>query len=39
MDVRDHDDEFIRIAEKASESLVATAIPGRFLVDMVPIRE
>ena len=39
MDVQDHDDKFVRIAEEASEALGATIIPGRFLVDMVPIRE
>ena len=36
IDVLDEGDEFIRIAEDASES-TGTAAPGRFLVDMIPI--
>ena len=36
IDIKTYDDEFIEIAEGASESIAATTIPGKFLVDLIP---
>lgn len=37
MEVRDNDD-FITVAEEAMEGLSAAAVPGAFIVDLLPIR-
>ena len=39
IDIRSYDDEFVKIAEGASESIAATTVAGKFLVDMIPMRK
>lgn len=37
LDVQDKDDPYIATAEQGIHPLVAAAVPGAFLVDMIPI--
>ena len=39
IDIQSYNDEFVRIAEAASETVAAATLPGRFLVDMIPARK
>ena len=37
IDVKDSDDPYISIAEEALNGIVEAAVPGAFLVDLLPI--
>jgi hypothetical protein len=38
IDVKPHNDPYVKIAEHALESVSATTNPGSYLVDILPIR-
>lgn len=36
--VKSMDNKYVEIAEKATDTIAQAAIPGKFLVDIIPIR-
>ena len=38
LDIKSHDDKFLKAAEHAAEYIIKAMVPGAFLVDTFPIR-